>query len=159
MVATVHRSDLRQCNMAFVDEAYEILREIVYQTERPHALRASVEIARIVLDARAVAHLLYEFQVIFYSLLQSLGFQVFAYILEILALGVHVVLDLAYGLSAAFFRCHEVAGRVDRNLVKFFNECSCERVYDGNALDLIAEELDPYGVFSVSDASLFCRGC
>ena len=140
--------------MTLIDERDEVLREVVYKAERPHALASAVEISRIVLNARAVAHLLYELEVIFHSLLQSLGFQVLSYALEVFALGNHVVLYLAYRLGASFLRGHEVAGRVDGYFVELFQERSCQRVYDGDLVDLVAEELYAYGVLAISYADV-----
>ena len=34
MVASVHASDLGECDMAFVDEGHEVFREIIQQAER-----------------------------------------------------------------------------------------------------------------------------
>ena len=87
MVSSVHRSDLRQGDMALVDECDEVLWEIIYQAERAHAFASAVEISRIVLDSRTISHLLDEFEIIFHALLQSFGFQMLAYAPEVFALG------------------------------------------------------------------------
>ena len=156
LVTAVHSAYLRNRNVALVNECDEILREIVYQTERSHALAPAVEISRIVLDSRAVSHLLYELKIILDSLLQSLGLQMLAYALEILALRCHVVLDLAYRLGASLLRGHEVSGRIDGDFIKFFNKGSCERVNDRDLLDLVTEKLYAYGVFAISYADVDC---
>ena len=156
MVSSVHGPYLGESHMALVYERDEIIREIVDQTERPHAFGTSVEVSRIVLDAGAVAHLLYELQVVFHPLLQAFGLEVLSYFIEIFALGHHVVLNLAYGLYASLLCGHEVAGRVDRDLVKLVYECSRKRIDDGYLVDLISEELDAYRVLSVSDAYVDC---
>ena len=80
----------------------------------------------------------------------------FAYALEVFALGKHIVLDLAYGLCASLLCGHEVSGRIDRNLVKLVDERSGERVDDGDLLHLVAEELDAHSVLTVSDADVDC---
>ena len=140
--------------MALVNECDEILREIIQQAEWSHAFCAAVKVSRIVLDARAVSHFLYELKVILDSLLEPLGFMVLADALEVFALSYHVVLDLADRLCAAFFRGHEVAGRVDRDLVKLFDERSGERVDDGELLHFVSEELHANGILTVSDADV-----
>ena len=79
-----------------------------------------------------------------------------AYALEVFALRRHVVLDLAYRLHAPLLCGHEVSGRVDGYLFQLVDERSCERVYDGDLLDLVAEELDADRVLSISDADVHC---
>ena len=79
MVTTVHGTNLRQGNMALVDECNEILGEIVNQAERPHPFLPSVEISGIILDSGAITHFLDELEIIFHPLLQPLGFQCFTY--------------------------------------------------------------------------------
>ena len=77
-----------------------------------------------------------------------------SYLIEIFALGHHVVLYLADGLYASFLGSHEVSCRIDRNLVKIVYEGSCQRVDYRDLLNLVAEELYPDGILSVSDADI-----
>ena len=77
-----------------------------------------------------------------------------AYALEVLALGCHVVLDLAYGLRAALLRGHEVSCRIYGDFVKLVDEGSCERVDYGDLLYLVSEELYADCVLSVSYADV-----
>ena len=141
--------------MAFIDECDEVLREIVYQAERPHAFAASVEVAGVVLYAGTISHLLDEFKVIFHSLLQPLRLQMLADAPEIFALGRHVILYLTDGLYTSFLGGHEVSCRIYGYFIKLIYECPCQRVYDGDLLHFITEELYPYGVFSISYAYVY----
>ena len=154
MVSSVHRPYLGKGHMALVDECYEILRKIVDEAERAHPFAPAVEISGIVLDTRAVAHLLYHFQVVFHPLLQSLRLQRLSDFLEIFTLPCEVVLDLADGLGRALARGHEIVGRIYGHLVKRVYECSCHRVYDGYAVHLVPEKLDSDRIFSISDADV-----
>ena len=88
--------------MALIDECDEILREIIDETERSHTLCPSVEISGIILDTRAISHFLDELEIVFHPLFQTLGFQVLAYFMEILALSSHVILNLTHGLRTSF---------------------------------------------------------
>ena len=54
----------------------------------------AVQIAGIVLDSGAVAHLFNHLQIILYPLLQALGFQAFTYAVKVFNLGEKVVLDM-----------------------------------------------------------------
>ena len=56
-VALVHAADLRHGLVGLVDEADEVLGEVVDQAVRPLARLAAVEDPRVVLDPRAEAHL------------------------------------------------------------------------------------------------------
>ena len=58
VVTAVHRMYLRKGHVALVDEGYEVLGEVVDEAEGALALLAAVEVAGVVLDSGAVAHLL-----------------------------------------------------------------------------------------------------
>ena len=45
MVTAIHCPDLRKSHMALIYESDEVLREIIYQTERTHTLASTIEIA------------------------------------------------------------------------------------------------------------------
>ena len=154
MVTAVHGPDLRQGHMTLINEGYEILREIVYQTERTHPLVATVEISRIVLYAGTISHLLDELQVIFHPLLETLGLQMLSDLVEVLALGHHIVLDLADGLRAPLLGGHEIAGRIYGYLVDLFQKGTGHRVDYGNLLHIVAEELNAHGVLTIAYADV-----
>ena len=63
-VPFVHRTDLRHRDVGFVDHQQKVLREIVEQAVRRRAGRPTVDVARIVLDARTRAHLSHHLDVI-----------------------------------------------------------------------------------------------
>ena len=144
MVAAVHRPDLRQGDMALVYECDEIIREIVDEAERPFSGGAAVKISGIVLDTRTIAHLLDHLEVIFHPLLESLCLKRLAYALEILHLLYQVVLDEADCLDCLLFRGDEVLCRVDGHLVQVFYYGPGHRIYQGDPLHLIPEELYPH---------------
>ena len=151
MVAAVHRVDLRERHVALVYERDEVVREIVYQAERPLAGLAPVEISGIVLDAGAVAHLLDHLQVILHPLFQALGLEVLAYAFEIVELYLEVVLDMAHGRDAALLGGDEVVGRIDGDLVYLLYAGSGHGVDDGDAVHLVAEEFYADGIVSSAE--------
>ena len=146
MVSAEHRVYLRERHVALVDEGDEVVREIIDEAEWPLAGLPPVEIAGIVLDAGTVAHLLYHLEVIFDALFQPLGFQVLAYAFEIVQLDLQVILDVADRGNAALLGGHEVVCRIDGDLVDLLDPCARHRVYDGDAVHLVPEEFDAYGV-------------
>ena len=150
MVAAVHRPNLGYGDMALVNECDEVLREIVYQAERPLAGLPAVQVPRIILDPGAVAHLPDHLYVILHPLLQPLGFQRLAYILEILHLSLQVLLDETYRLEAPFPGSHEVGSRKHRDLVQVLDMGTGHRIDKGKGFDLVSEEFYPHGLVGPS---------
>lgn len=139
MVAAVHRPDLRNRDVALVNERDEVLREIVDEAERSLTRLTAVQIAGVVLDARAVAHLLDHLKVVLHSLLQPFGLQPLANLIEVIDLLLEIVLDHTHGLDAALPRGHEVRGREDRNLIQGFNVRPGQRIDQRKGINLVTE--------------------
>ena len=154
VVAAVHRPDLRDGDVALVDEGDEVLREVVDQAERPLARLATVQIAGVVLDAGAVPHLLDHLTVVLDTLLQALGLQPLANLVEVVHLLFEIVLDHAHGLDGAFPRGHEVRGREDRSLIQGLDVRSGERIDQRKGINLIPEKLDPHGFVRASEEDI-----
>ncbi len=71
-VAAVHRLQLRHGLVRLVDDDEEVLREVVDERRRRLARLATREVARVVLDAVAEAHLLHHLEVVQRALLEPL---------------------------------------------------------------------------------------
>ena len=82
-VAFVHAAYLGQRHMRLVDDAQHVFGEVVDERVGGLAGGAAVEVARVVLDARAEAHGLEGLQVVVGALLQALGLQELAGLLEL----------------------------------------------------------------------------
>jgi hypothetical protein len=93
-VALEHRADLRHGLVGLVDEADEVLGEVVDEAVRPVAGVAAVEDPRVVLDAVAEAHLPQHLHVVLRALAQAVGLQELALGLELGAAGVELAADL-----------------------------------------------------------------
>ena len=91
-VALVHAAELRDRLVRLVDEADEVVREVVDQRAAA-SLRAPVEDARVVLDPRAEAHLLQHLHVVLGALAQPVRLELLALELELLAALVQFVSD------------------------------------------------------------------
>ncbi len=154
MVAAVHRPDLRDCDVALVDERDEVLREVVDEAERSLARLAAVQIAGVVLDSGAVAHLLHHLKIVLDPLLQSLGLQPFADLIKIIDLFFEIVLDHAHGLDAALPCGHEVRCREDRDLIQRLDVRPGQRIDQRERIDLVPEELDPHGLVRASEKDI-----
>ena len=73
-VAVIHAVKLRHSLVRLVDEHQKVARKIIKQRGRRFARKASGEMARVVLDAVAVAHGLDHFEVIHHALMDALRF-------------------------------------------------------------------------------------
>ena len=154
VVAAVHRPDLRNRDVALVNERDEVLREIVDEAERSLTRLTAVQIAGVVLDARAVAHLLDHLKVVLHSLLQPFGLQPLANLIEVIDLLLEIVLDHTHGLDAALPRGHEVRGREDRNLIQGFNVRPGQRIDQRKGINLVTEKLNPHGLVRTSEKDI-----
>ena len=90
----MHATDLRDGDMALVDDGDEVVGEIVEQAEGARAWATSIKIARVVLYARAITQFLHHLKVVVHAVFQALSFKVLPYLAEILGLLEHVVLYL-----------------------------------------------------------------
>ena len=68
--------------MALVDDHHIIFGEVIQQTERACSCSAPIEVARVVLNAGAVAKLLNHLEVVLHALLDSLCFNLAPLLLE-----------------------------------------------------------------------------
>ena len=128
--------------MALVHHQQEVVWEVVYQAEGAAAWLAAVEVAAVVLDAGAVAQLLYHLHVIVHPLLEAFGLQVLAYAVEVVAPLVHVVLYLQQRLAHVLFVGEEVAGGVYHHLVETLHPLSADGVEALETLYLVVPEAD-----------------
>src|SRR5439155_13901437 len=96
-IALEHTAELRHGLVGLVDEADEVAREVVDQAVRPLAGPASVEYARVVLDARAEAHLPQHLHVVLRALAQAMRLERPALGLQLRAALVELASDLLDG--------------------------------------------------------------
>ena len=99
--------------MALVDEEQEVLGKEVEQTIRPLARLTTVEVAGIVLNARAVTQFLDHLHVVFHTFLDALGLDGVAQLGEEVHLLDKVVLNHADGSLRLFLGGHEEVGRIN----------------------------------------------
>jgi hypothetical protein len=76
-IAMIHSSQLRDGLVTLVDEQQRVMRQIIQQSGRSFARQAAREVARVVLNAVAVADLFDHFQIEHGSLPQPLRLDVF----------------------------------------------------------------------------------
>ena len=129
--------------MRLVDDEQPVRREVVEQRPRPRTGLASGEMARIVLDARAIAELAQHLEIERRPLAKPGRLEDPALTLQLADAHLHLRLDVDDGLAQLVGRRHEVGRRVDVGLAALREQLPGQRIELGDALDLVAEELDP----------------
>ncbi len=143
-VAAVHPAELRDGDVALVDEHQVVVREIIQQRGRRLSRRAAGQMARIVLDSGAESHLGQQFQIVQRALLQALSFEQPV----VRAKEFEPLLELGADIPDRDF--HPVGGRyvmrggIDRDALELANHLAAQRIDLVQRLDLIAEKLDPH---------------
>ena len=129
-------------HVRLVDDEQPVRREVVEQRPRPRAGLAPRQVARVVLDAGAVAELAHHLEVERRPLAEPRGLERPALGFELADPLLHLGLDVDDGFLELVGRRHVVGGRVDVGLLALGEELAGQRVELGDALDLVAEELD-----------------
>ena len=140
---------LRNRHMRLVNDGHEIVREIVQQGERRVAGAAPVQRGGVVFHAVAEACLLKHFQVVAGAHSQTLGFQELAFGFKESQTLLQLRLYAMDGSLKAFLGCHIVAGGIDHDLFHSLQLFACHRVYQGQPLHFVAEQLHPHEGFLV----------
>ena len=130
--------------MRLVDDAQHVFGEVVDERIGGLAGGAAVEVARVVLDARAVAHLLHHLEVVARALLDALGLDELALRLELLDLLLHLHLDVLHRDLEVFVLRDVVRGREDHRMRALAVDLPRHDVELDDAVDLVAEELDAH---------------
>ncbi len=126
-----------------VDDAQEVVRKVVQQRRRRLAGRTAGQVARVVLDALAVAELGQHLEIEVRPLSEPLRLEQLAVLVEhrqpLVELGPDAV-DRRQQLRP---RRHVVGSRVDRQPVELLDGHPAHRIDALDALDLVAPERDP----------------
>ena len=145
---------LRHGDVALIDHEKPILREVVEQGVRRLAVGASVDRARVVLDAVAVTDLLHHLEVVLGAHTKALSLEQLAVFLEGSQLRLQLRLDpLDRGLHSLFARGVVRRGK-DHELLERFEPFPRQRVDHGDLLDLVAEEFDAHSRLVVGGVNL-----
>ena len=114
--------------MAFVDDEQKVLRKIVQQTKWALTRAASVQVTRIVFDARAVAQLLNHLQIVRDALLETLGLEGFTHLLQLLHAFAQVEANLPERRVDALLGGDKEVGGIDLKRVLFVILAPVDRV-------------------------------
>ena len=142
-VVLVHPDDLRDRHVRLVDDEQPVRREVVEQRPRPAARLATRQVARVVLDAGAVAELAHHLEVERRALAEPGALEGSTLGLETGDPLLHLGLDVDDRFLELVLRRDVVGRRVDVDLLALGQQLAGQRVELGDPLDLVAEELDP----------------
>src|SRR5581483_5975503 len=142
-VALVHPVDLWDRDVRLVDHAEPVVGEVVEEGVGRLAGLPAVDMARVVLDARAEPDLAEHLEIVGGAHPQALGLEELALRLEPREALPELLLDGPDGALHALVRGHVVGGRVDRDLRQLTEELAGDGVEPQDALDRVAPPLDP----------------
>ena len=148
-VAAEHAAELRDGDVALVDEDERVVRHVFEQGRRRLARLAAGEVARIVLDAGAASGRLHHFEVIERALLEPLRLQQPAGGVELLEPPSELLLDAGDRLQQGRARRHVVRVGVDLHELEFVGLLPGERIELVDRFDLVAEQRHPPGAVLV----------
>ena len=139
-VTPVHRMDLWHGHVALINDEEEVIREVVEEAEGALTRLATIEVAGVVLDPRAVAQLADHLQIIGSTLVEALGFEGTAFVLQLLHALTEVDVDLSDGGVDLLLRRDEEVGWVDDEAGHRPVFSTALWVEGSDALDLIVPE-------------------
>ena len=149
-VAAIHGSNLRNGHVAFVDDHEVIFREIIEQTERPLSRLTSVEVTRVILNARAEAELLHHFNIIYHAFFHAFGFNELALLFEGLHLLHHVLLYFPDGLRHGFATGYKQICRVNGNHFEVHYLLAGVDMNRMNRFDFVSEKRKAHRIIGIS---------
>jgi hypothetical protein len=149
LVAVPHAVDLGNGGVALVDEEQEVAGEVVEEGGRGLAGQTAAEVARVVLDAVAVAHGLDHLEVEAGALIDALGLDHAAFGFKLGNPLVELFEDGVDGLGLALGLDDVVALGIDGQAGVALLDGAEERIDLREGLDFVAEHLDAVGGFVV----------
>ena len=133
--------------MRFVNYDQKIFREIIHQGKRRFARRPSRKMARVILDAGTVAHLLHHFQVVAGPLFDALRFQQTVFPFETGQLLIQFCFNIMSRPQQIFPRGDKVRGRINRDVFALGQDFAGHAVDFLNLFDFIAKQRNPDHLF------------
>jgi hypothetical protein len=148
-VAAIHAAELRDGDVALVDEHERVVGDVFEQRRRRLAGLAAGQIARIILDAGAGAGRLHHFEIENRALLEPLRLQQAAGGVELFEPLAQLGLDRGDRLQQRRARRDVMRVGVDFDEFQFVGVAAGERVELDDGFDLVAEQVDAPGAVLV----------
>ena len=153
-VALVLPVELGDGDVRLVDDEQVVVGEVVEQRVRRLARLPAVDVHRVVLDAAAEPDLPHHLEVVLGAHAQALRLEQLALLLEPGQALLQLNLDIGDGALHAVFTRGVVGRGEDREVVDLAQVLAGDDVDAADALDVVAEELDPYRVLLVRGVHL-----
>ena len=144
LVAVVHGLQLGAGDMALIHHQQPVVGEVIDQAFRRRAGGATGQVAGVILNAVAVAHLLQHLQVVGGALFQPLGLQQPPLQIEQIQPFAELGADLLDRPLQPLLRGHEVLGGIDVDGVHALQNLTAGGIHIANCLHLIAKQFDPH---------------
>ena len=151
-IAFVHAANLRDRRVRLINHQQVILREKIEQGARARPRRPAGKVPRVILDAGAEPHFLHHLEVVFGAHLEALGFEQFPLLFELGDPFAQLRTYRQQRRPELFGRQDELLARINGNGLKRFERPARQRVEARQALDLVAEKLQPQTVFAAGGA-------
>ena len=148
-VAVVHAAKLANQHVAFVQKHQRVFGQVIGQRGRRLACGGPREVARVVLNAFAVADFAEHFQIKTGALLQPLRLHQLAHADQLFEAVGQLQLDQLHGLQNLLARGDVVAAGVDREARNFLADAAGERIEELQRFDFFIEQLDAQRHFAV----------
>ncbi len=146
--------ELGYSDVAFVNHKEIVVGKIVKQREWWLAVFTAINVHRVILDAVAVAELAHHLKVVRRSHPEPLCLEQFVRLLKFLKSDLKLMFDLAHRPRHALVASDIVGCRKHVSAFQLTQILSCQRIDHGNAVDSVAEHLDPQHVFLVRRVDL-----
>ena len=148
-VAFVHATNLRHRDMALVDDAEEIFREIVEERICGLAWRTAVKVPRVILDAAAKTHGFEHFQIVIHAHFQTLSLEQLAFGFELRQSIAQLVLNGLNGSVHLRARGNVMRRRPNGQRLEFVELLARHVVDFLDALDFIAPEFHAHRIVGI----------
>jgi hypothetical protein len=154
-VAAEHAADLRNGDVAFIDEHQCIVGQIFEERGRRLAGAAAGQITRIVFDAGAGAGGHHHLDIEERALFEPLRFEDTAGAIELIEAQAQLFANAAHGLLECRLGCHVMRIGVDLDALQLGSFVAGQGIEFGDLLDLIAKEAEtPGAVFEMRGKEL-----
>src|SRR5579872_32481 len=148
-VTVVHAPQLRDRLVALIDEQQGVMREIIEQRRRRLSGQAAGKVARVVLNAMAVADLPYHLEIEHGALIQALSLDNLALLFELLVPPFEFQLDAAHGPLSHFGRHDVVRFRINGQAQVSLSNLAEQRIDLAQRFYFVAPQFDAVGVIVV----------
>ena len=135
--------------MRFIDDGYEIIREVINERVRSLSRLSQAQIKRVIFNTGTPAEFTQHFQVKERPLFNSVGFENLSFFLEMSGARFQLFFDATHGIIKNFFRSGEKSAGIDYNSIQGVQLFSKERIEGRDIRDPTILQLDSVSIILV----------